>query len=219
MTLADEIAQRLSATRPRKTATLRAVRREYSRRLKQAPARAIVKLAFALLPKNDTCRWVGYELIQYHPLAAASLTPRDVERLGRGIHSWDTVDCFAPYIAGPAWREGRIPDSMIHRWARSRDLWWRRAALAATVALNIQARGGSGDTPRTLRVCQLLVDDHEDMVVKALSWALRSLARRDPATVRQFLARHESRLAARVLREVRNKLGTGLKNPPKRVIT
>ena len=51
------------------------------------------------------------------------------------------------------------------------------------------------------------------MVVKAVSWALRELAIWDPAAVRAFLAAHDRELAARVKREARSKLETGLKNP------
>ena len=46
-----------------------------------------------------------------------------------------------------------------------------------------------------------------------MSWALRELSRRDPEAVRSFLAEHDDVLSARVKREVRNKLTTGLKNP------
>jgi 3-methyladenine DNA glycosylase AlkD len=60
-------------------------------------------------------------------------------------------------------------------------------------------------------VCSLLVEDRDDMVVKALSWALRELGKKHPAEVRGVLATHEKRLAARVTREVNNKLRTGLK--------
>jgi 3-methyladenine DNA glycosylase AlkD len=81
------------------------------------------------------------------------------------------------------------------------------------VVLNSPRHGGQGDIPRTLAVCRLLVDDDDDMVVKALSWALRKLVAHDPEVVRGFLAEHEDTLAARVKREVRNKLTTGLKNP------
>ncbi len=59
----------------------------------------------------------------------------------------------------------------------------------------------------------MLVDDHEDMVVKALSWALRVLVVHDPDAVCGFLSRYGEQLAARIKREVRNKLETGLKNP------
>jgi 3-methyladenine DNA glycosylase AlkD len=82
--------------------------------------------------------------------------------------------------------------------------------------LNNKTRGGHGDTARTLEICRRLVADREDMVVKALSWALRELAKRDPPAVENFLVEHEGRLAARILREVRNKLRTGLKNPRNR---
>ena len=70
--------------------------------------------------------------------------------------------------------------------------------------------------PRTLEVCRMLAADHDDMVAKALSWALRELVRHDAGAVQAFLAEHEHVLAARVKREVRNKLTTGLKNPRKR---
>jgi 3-methyladenine DNA glycosylase AlkD len=46
----------------------------------------------------------------------------------------------------------------------------------------------SRDTQRTIRICTALRADRERMVRKALSWALRVLAKRDPAAVRAFLA-------------------------------
>ncbi|MBV9905744.1 MAG: DNA alkylation repair protein, partial [Alphaproteobacteria bacterium] len=67
-----------------------------------------------------------------------------------------------------------------------------------------------------LAIATMLIDDREDMVVKALSWALRVLAARDPGAVRQFLDQHADRLAARVKRETLRKLTTGKKNYPKR---
>jgi len=116
-------------------------------------------------------------------------------------------------LAGPAWLNGQVSDELIYRWGLSEDRWWRRAALVSTVALNVRSQGGTGDVPRTLEVCRLLVDDHDDMVVKAMSWALRELVVHDADAVREFLSKYEDVLAARVKREVRNKLTTGLKNP------
>jgi 3-methyladenine DNA glycosylase AlkD len=79
--------------------------------------------------------------------------------------------------------------------------------------LNVKAQGGSGDAERTLAVCELLVEDRAEMVVKAMSWALRALAVREPRVVERFVDRHQARLAALVKREVGNKLRTGVKNP------
>jgi 3-methyladenine DNA glycosylase AlkD len=192
------------------TAEIRAIRRDFSKRLAKAPAQDMLNLALRLL---DSHRLVAYELIHHHRAALHGLGEIELERLGQGMDSWDKVDTFACYLAGPAWRERQMPDALIHGWAGSEDRWWRRAALVSTVPLNNKARGGHGDAARTLEVCRLLTGDRDDMVVKAMSWALRELAKREPQAVHNFLAEHESRLAARVKREVQHKLTTGLKNP------
>jgi len=128
------------------------------------------------------------------------------------MDSWDQVDCFALYLSGPCWREGRVDDALIASWAASTDRWWRRAALVSTVPLNLQSRGGRGDTPRTLAMCERLLGDRDDMVVKAMSWALRELSKRDAGAVAEFVEAHRRALASRVVREVGTKLATGLKN-------
>jgi 3-methyladenine DNA glycosylase AlkD len=166
-----------------------------------------------LTHRTTVPRFFAYELIQHHREALQSLKAKSLEDLGRGNKSWGEVDSFACYLAGPLWRERQVSDMVIKRWARSRDRWWRRAALVCTVALNNKARGGSGDTNRTVMICQMLVADRDDMVVKALSWALRELSKRDPESVRKFLKEHDGTLAPRVVREVSSKLQTGLKNP------
>jgi 3-methyladenine DNA glycosylase AlkD len=194
------------------TPNVRAVRRRYTRRLKGAEPDFVLDLARELIDRYGH-RWDTYELILYHDRAFQSLRATELEELGRGINSWGTVDSFARILAGPAWRDGLVPDGLIHKWAGSEDRWWRRAALVSTVALNVRSHGGVGDTPRTLEVCRLLVEDHDDMVVKAMSWALRELVVHDPAAVQAFLEEHDNVLAARVKREVTNKLTTGLKNP------
>ena len=199
------------------TAQVRVVRRALSRDLKTSAARDVLALADQLLARDDGFdRFIAYELIAAHPAAMASVGQTTLRRLGRGMDSWGDVDTFACYVAGPAWREGLLSDDEIAQWARSSDRWWRRAALVSTVALNCRARGGAGDVRRTLAVCELAIGDSDPMVVKAMSWALRELARRAPEQVEQFVARHESELAPLIRREVRSKLTTGLKSPRRR---
>jgi len=191
----------------------RAIRRKYSRMLKDSNPEFILDVARALIKQH---RWLAYELVAAHKAAFQSLGEAELVGFGQGINSWGSVDSFARTLAGPAWLRGQVSDDLIARWADSEDRWWRRAALVSTVALNVRSRGGKGDTARTLAVCSLLVSDHDDMVVKAMSWALRELVVHDADAVRGFLSEHEDVLAARVKREVRNKLATGLKNPRRR---
>jgi 3-methyladenine DNA glycosylase AlkD len=208
-----EIQTRVNALPELRTEAIRNIRREFSKLLKNAHPDFVFKLALNLLRFGSVFRFIAYELIQHHPAAMAALDAQLIEKLGQGINSWSTVDCFSCYLAGPAWREGQIDTRVVHAWTRHDDRWWRRAALVATVPLNNKARGGKGDAKRTLQTCALLLDDRDDMIVKAMSWALRELAKRDPSAVSSFLQNECKRLAPRVIREVENKLRTGLKNP------
>lgn len=212
--LARKISREVQALPKHNTPSIRAIRSAHSARLKNAAPRDVVALAHAL--RGLHLRWVGYEILTHHKAAMASLKRADVEALAEGLDTWDGVDTFGLYISGPAWRAGALKDGDIKRWAKSDNLWIRRAALVSTVVLNSKSRGdgaSGGDAARTLAICALLVDDREDMVVKALSWALRVLAAVDPRSARNFLDAHGERLAARVRRETRNKLRTGVKNP------
>src|ERR1035438_7112128 len=168
--LAREIEGLISANPSATVPVLRAIRRAYSRRLKDASPQFVIGLALRLSgTRRPTPRFVAYELVRHHPRAPLHIGARHLGRLGRGIASWGAVDCFAVYLAGPAWRRRRVPDGLIHRWAHSPDRWWRRVALVSTVPLNSRAQGGAGDRRRTLRVCRLLERDRDPMVVKALS--------------------------------------------------
>jgi 3-methyladenine DNA glycosylase AlkD len=215
--LEQEILVRLSTLSNPNTSAIRRVRKEFSKRVAGAPAEVVVELALRLAEKRETVyRFVATELIHFHREAFRRLNSRLVRQLSLGMNSWADVDIFACFISGPAWREGLISDRLVKSWTHSSNRWLRRAALVSTVPLNSKARGGSGQTKRTIETCEQLVHDRDDMVVKALSWALRELAKRDAAAVRAFLASHQTVVAPRIVREVNNKLQTGLKNPRKR---
>ena len=190
---------------------MRAIGREIARETKAAPARQVIKLALSLTRTGAIeARQIGYELIARRPDAMALLTPRLIRALGRGNDNWASVDGFATHLAGPAWRLARVSDRNVLAWATSSDEWWRRTALASTVALNVRARGGAGDTRRTLMICHRFASGTNPMLAKALSWALRSLVPHDPGAVRRFLAQ-QAGLPAIVRREVTAKLTTGRK--------
>jgi 3-methyladenine DNA glycosylase AlkD len=231
--LADEIATRLRAAGDQarrrvgegyaptameifgaRTPDLRAIVRDAAKRLDAASAAEVLELAHRLVAtRTFEGRQAAYELLARHRQAMAALDGAALERLGEGIDNWASVDTFACLVAGPAWRAGSIPDELADAWARSDDRWWRRAAVVCTVALNMRSRGGRGDVERTLRLCGLLAADRDDMVAKGVSWALRELIAHDRAAVEEFLAERKAVLPARLRREVRHKLETGLKTP------
>lgn len=205
------------------TPQLRKIARREAKELKSASGEEVLELCNLLIEHGGSgrvrrqehgpayeSRMVAFALASMHRGAFALLNWRELERLGRTLDGWASVDHFARKLSGPAWQRGQITDARVRRWATSSDFWWRRTGLVSTIALN-ERHLGKGDAKRTLEICELFVDDRADLHVKALSWALRELAIRDPDAVIEYIIDREERLAPRVLREVRNKLETGHK--------
>jgi 3-methyladenine DNA glycosylase AlkD len=155
---------------------------------------------------------MAYEIIGRNRKLLDELRYEDLRDLGKNLDNWASVDHYTVGIFGVLWGRGVVEDHHIQKLLESDTFWERRVAVVSTVALNLKSRGGTGDTPRTIAVCEQVVDDHLDMIQKALSWALRELSKRDSAAVADFLSQYKSRLAKRVVREVRHKLDFGTKN-------
>jgi 3-methyladenine DNA glycosylase AlkD len=141
-----------------------ALQREFAHSLKGASPQYVLEVARALFYNEDNPTH-AYALLMLHKETFQMLGEAEIEEFGQGMDSWWTVDSYARWLSGPAWLNGQISDSLVHKWARSEDRWWRRAALVSSVALNVRSHGGYGDAARTLAVCRMLVSDRDDMVV------------------------------------------------------
>lgn len=195
-----------------KVPDIRIVVNDLTKKLKQSPIEEVIGLSKALVVSGYLeCQHVAYELLSNFKAATYTLQMADLEALGQNLDNWGMVDGFAVLVAGPVWREKRIPDDVIRNWAQSKDRWRRRVAVVCTVALNQKSRGGKGDVKRTLDICRRVVGDQDEMVIKALSWALRELTKREIEPVMEFLKKYGNRLPARVKREVTRKIQTGRK--------
>ncbi|MHC4137486.1 MAG: DNA alkylation repair protein, partial [Planctomycetota bacterium] len=111
---------------------LRAIVRKIAKRIRGDDDALVVDLAHHLVRVGTLeARQVAYELLGRRQDARALLRTRDIEALGGGNDNWKSVDAFACEVSGRCWREGRLTDAAVRRWARSRDRWWRRTALVS----------------------------------------------------------------------------------------
>jgi len=155
---------------------------------------------------------IACEIIGKKSAVLKEICTKDFERLIVNLDNWASVDALGVYVLGSAWRLNIIEDSYIHLLLASENIWCRRLAIVSTVALNQRSYGASGDAARTLTVCKEVLDCREDMIVKALSWALRKLSVCNKNAVLEFTEKYQSRLASRVIREVKHKVEKGTKN-------
>lgn len=198
----SKIVRRDLAALPKQDApSVRRLRRRHSKALERESPEVVLEFVRLLLRDASWAeRVVAWETLARHRFAFAHVDDQLAEEMAEGLSDWGSVDLYAVTVLGRAWRDGRISDSLLSSWMRSTDRWRRRLALVATIPLNSRSRGGGGDVRRTLRVCRALVADRDDMVVKAMSWALRELAKRAPTDVNRFLQQERDRLA-RTLQE------------------
>lgn len=99
------------------------------------------------------------------------------------VNSWDLVDASADKIVG-AFLADR-PRDRLFRLARSPVLWERRIAIIATFHF-IKAY----DFDDALDISEMLLNDSEELIHKAVGWMLREIGKRNQRTAEEFLKRH-----------------------------
>jgi 3-methyladenine DNA glycosylase AlkD len=199
----------LGVTAPKQRALIKELKEQY----RHWTAGDWISLGKALVATGIfECQTVAFSLISENKDVLDALQKKDLQGLAHNLDNWASVDLFSVGIHGILWRKGVVTNEDIERLIGSDNHWERRIAIVSTVSLNLKSRGGTGDTKRTLWVCAQVVDDRNEMVRKALSWALRELSKRDRTAVVIFLEEYRPRLAGRVIREVSHKLDFGTKN-------
>lgn len=112
----------------------------------------------------------------------------------RGINNWDLVDLTAPKIVG-AWLSNK-DKSLLYQFAKSKDLWERRIAMLSCFYYICQK-----DCQDALRVAEILKDDQEDLIQKAVGWMLREIGKRcDKEQEEEFLKKHYQTMPRTMLR-------------------
>jgi 3-methyladenine DNA glycosylase AlkD len=109
------------------------------------------------------------------------------------INNWDLVDVTAEHIIGAyLFERSRKP---LYKLVKSKSLWERRISVLATFYF-IRRR----DFSDTLNIAELLRDDKEDLIHKAVGWMLREVGKRDHAAEREFLEKHCKAMPRTMLR-------------------
>ena len=111
----------------------------------------------------------------------------------RYVNNWDLVDLSAPTIVG-GWLQTRSR-SILPRLARSKTLWDRRISVLATFWFI-----RDGDFDDALFLAEILLNDNEDLMHKAVGWMLREIGKRDRSVEEAFLKLHYKKMPRTMLR-------------------
>ena len=109
------------------------------------------------------------------------------------INTWDLVDRSAPSVVGGYLFDR--PRDTLYQLARSDAMYERRTAIVATYYFIRH-----DDTAETFRVAEVLVDDHDDLINKAVGGWVREAGKRDPDGLLNFLDRFAATMPRTALR-------------------
>ena len=120
------------------------------------------------------------------------------------INNWDLVDVSAAQIVGAHLFKSDLSRRSLGeggsrkpltKLAKSKSLWERRIAIIATFYFIRQ-----NDFDDTLALADLLLNDPEDLMHKAVGWMLREVGKRDLAGEEAFLLPRYKRMPRTMLR-------------------
>lgn len=134
-------------------------------------------------------------------LAPAHL--KQLDPLIDGIEDWEVCDQLSMNVIGEIVADEPAEVGRLEKWAKSKNPWRRRAAIAATTALNQKGRSLAAPT---LEVCAHVMTEKDAGVKKAVGWALREATKSDPRAVNDFLLAWKDHAERRILNEGSQKL-------------
>jgi len=109
------------------------------------------------------------------------------------INNWDLVDLTAHHIVGGFLTErSRNP---LYKLAKSKSLWERRIAVLST--FHFIRRHQFEDT---FKIAEILLNDTEDLIHKAVGWMLREAGNRNLNAEEHFLKKHYREMPRTMLR-------------------
>jgi 3-methyladenine DNA glycosylase AlkD len=109
------------------------------------------------------------------------------------INNWDLVDRSAPYVVGGYLFDK--PRVILYKLARSKNMWERRTAIVSTFYFIRK-----GEIEDTFKIAEMLINDKEDLIHKAVGGWLREAGKKDPKRLLSFLDKHAATMPRTALR-------------------
>ncbi|WP_010271691.1 DNA alkylation repair protein [Paenibacillus senegalensis] len=115
------------------------------------------------------------------------------------INNWDFVDRSAPSVIGMYLLDK--PKDKLYELAHSSNIWERRTAIVSTYSFI-----KNGSTEDTFAIAEILINDHEELINKAVGSFIREAGKKAEEKLRSFLDKHARTMPRITLRYAIEKL-------------
>lgn len=143
-------------------------------------------------------RMAAVELLELQPKLLGPADLPLLERLLRESRTWALVDGLGGDVVGGILAASpEMVTPVLDRWATDPDFWIRRSSLLA----ELQPLRKGTDLGPFLRRADLMLEEREFFIRKAIGWVLREVGKRRPAEVTAWLALRTHRASGVTMRE------------------
>ena len=148
-----------------------------------------MELAEALIvdPFLET-KAVGIEVLScFRRHFTPSLLPAWKRWLSKNYSSnWATTDTICGELIGPLLVKHPVVAPSLRAWSKDRNMWVRRASIVGLIPLIRKSQG----LDLLYEIAQTLHPDQEDLIQKAVGWALREAGKIDSKRLEDYLRTH-----------------------------
>ncbi len=128
---------------------------------------------------------IGLYILESFPEYFSPDKFEDLDKLVRCIHGWSKVDAFAnPLLRDILFNHPEDLKPLIRSWNQDSDMWLKRMS----VVIFTRKVASSGEfTDFALEMCNNLMFDSEDLVLKGVGWALKDLMKADKERILAYV--------------------------------
>jgi 3-methyladenine DNA glycosylase AlkD len=192
---------------------LRQIAKEWYKKNKNLGFKDFVEIIGVLWKdKSREERTIAIELLNFYKEYIPDISKDLINEWIISLDNWEETDGFALYLVG-RWMLDSFNDRQSYLWELIEDEneWLRRVAVVATIEFN-DWKKDNANPELTFKLIDVVKEDKHPMITKAVSWAIRTLIKEHKSEVATYMEKNNSVLAKHIVREVNNKLTSGLKN-------
>lgn len=200
------------------TPQLRQLAKAWAKTHNDLPAAAFAQLITNLIHDPSPIRkTMSGILLGYMPVQRRQLNPALYNDWLDHTEGWAAIDaiCYNNFTAAEIIDNFATWKTLITRLAKSDNPNKRRAAIVL-LTKPVKQSADPRLSGMAFDLIDILREEKDILITKAVSWLLRHLAQHHAPAVRQYLHTHKEKLPAIAIRETTNKLRHGTKSPPRR---
>lgn len=155
---------------------------------------------------------IAARLLGFAPKLRKEINPQKLDSWLNYTHGWAETDvlCQSNFSAEEVLANWKVWEKLLTKFSKDKNVHKRRASLVL-LAKSVRESNDPKLSKLAFKNIDLLKNEKDILITKAVSWILRSLIKNHKEEVADYIEKNKEQLPKIAVREVTNKLLTGKK--------